>query len=261
MSEAADLSFRAKPTTAKREIGSGGTGSVLAFVTLAFLAGAILLNWKRSGRTFGSFIGLGIVRLYARLWHGCTFPAPITLPASGPALIVVNHTSSPDGCFVQCGCWRGLTFLVAREFFQPHFLWIWATTACVPVDRSGSDIRALRLGLRRLEEGRAVVVFPEGTLSGAGVRPFRTPKCGAAFLALRSKAPVFPAFISGGPQNPRVGSSWFLPSRKRVRIVYGPALDLSQFQSRAITRPLLEQLTSLFMHEIAALDPKKKKRS
>ena len=93
------------------------------------------------------------------------------------------------------------------------------------------------------------------------MRPFRTPKCGAAFLALHSKAPVFPAFISGGPQNPEVGPSWLLPSRKRVRIVYGPALDLSQFQSRAITRPLLEQLTSLFMHEIAALDPKKKKRS
>jgi 1-acyl-sn-glycerol-3-phosphate acyltransferase len=233
---------------------------VLAFVTLALLTGRLLFNWKRSGRSFGSFIGLGTVRLYARLWHGCTFPAPVALPATGRAIIVVNHTSSPDGCFVQCGSRRGLTFLVAEEFFQPWFLWIWATTACVPVRRSGRDVRALRLGLRRLEEGRTVVVFPEGTLSGAGMGRLRTPKCGAAFLALHGNAPVFPAFISGGPQNPRVGPSWFLPSRKRVRIVYGPALDLTPYRDRPITRPLLEQLTAFFMRQIAALDPARKKR-
>src|SRR4029078_3493587 len=99
------------------------------------------------------------------------------------------------------------TFLVADEFFKPHLLWIWATTACVPVARNGLDIRAARDGLRRLPEGRAGVVFPEGTLSGAGLR-MRTPKCGAAFLALHSDAPVYPAFISGGPQQPYVVSAW-----------------------------------------------------
>ena len=92
------------------------------------------------------------------------------------------------------------------------------------------------------------------------MRPFRTPKCGAAFLALHSKAPVFPAFISGGPQNPEVGPSWLLPSRKRVRIVYGPALDLTPYHDRPITRPLMEELTTLFMQEIAALDPNRKMR-
>lgn len=234
---------------------------MLGFLTLAILGGRLLFNWKRSGRTFGSFIGLGVVRLYARLWHGCTFPKPVALPASGSALIVVNHTSSPDGCFVQCGSRRGLTFLVAEEFFQPHLLWIWATTGCVPVSRSACDIRALRQGLRRLAEGRAVVVFPEGTLSGAGTGRLRTPKCGAALLALRGNAPVYPAFISGGPQNPKVGPSWLLPSRKRVRIVYGPALDLTPYRNRRITRPLLEELTAFFMRQVSSLDPRKQKTS
>ena len=228
-----------------------------AFVTLAILSARLVYNWRRSGRSFGSFVGLGIVRLYARFWHGCTFPAPAELPARGPALIVVNHTSSPDGCFVQCGCRRGLTFLVADEFFQPYFLWIWATTACVPVSRNGLDVRAAREGLRRLREGRVVVVFPEGTLSGAGIR-LRTPKCGAAFLALHSDAPVYPAFISGGPQHPDVVRGWFLPSRKRVRIVYGQPLDLTPYRGRPINRALLEEVTAFFMRQVAALDPRKR---
>lgn len=232
---------------------------MLAFVSLTFFAALLYFNWRRSGRAFASFVGLGTVRLYARLWHGCTFPAPAALPATGPALIVVNHTSSPDGCFVQCGCWRGLTFLVAEEFFQPHLLWIWATTACVPVCRSGLDIRAAREGLRRLQEGRAVVVFPEGTLSGAGMR-LRTPKCGAAFLALHSGAPVYPAFISGGPQHPDVIPGWFLPSRKRVRIVYGQPLDMMPYRNRPIDRALLEEVTAYFMRGIVALSKDDKVR-
>src|SRR5207249_3324760 len=100
---------------------SCGSPPVWAIVTLAILAARLAYNWKRSGRSFGSFVGLGIIRLYARLWHGCTFPLVKgatpqervgwnELPATGPALIVVNHTSSPDGAFVQCGCRRGLTF-------------------------------------------------------------------------------------------------------------------------------------------------------
>ena len=228
-----------------------------AFVTLAILAATLLVNWKRSGRSFGSFMGLGTVRLYARLWHGCTFPAPLDVPARGGALVVVNHTSSPDGCFVQCGCRRGMTFLVADDFFQPRLLWIWATTACVPVTRKGFDVRAAREGLRRLLEGRVVVVFPEGTLSGAGLRS-RTPKCGAAFLALHSDVPVYPAFISGGPQHPDVLTGWFLPPRKRVRIVYGQPLDLTPYRNRPINRALLEEVTAFFMRQIFALDPAKR---
>ncbi len=228
---------------------------MLALVTLAIIATTIFINWKRSGRSFGSFIGLGIVRTYARFWHGCTFPAPLRAPATGAGLVVVNHTSSPDGCFVQCGSTRGLTFLVAEEFFQPHLLWIWATTGCVPVNRSGADIRALRLGLKRLQEGKVVVVFPEGTLSGAGMGRLRTAKGGAAFLALKSKAPVFAAHISGGPQHPGVGSGWFLPSRRRVRIVYSDPLDLSPYLDRPMTRALIEEVSAFLMRQIAALGP------
>ena len=232
---------------------------MLALVTYLLIAVVILVNWRRSGRSFGSFIGLGTVRLYARLWHGCVINAPVATPATGPAILVANHTSSSDGTFLQVGSVRGLTFLFAREFYDdlPLLRWVWHTTGCVPVERDGSDIRAVRLALRRLEEGRVVVLFPEGNLSGAGTGKLRTARAGAAWLALRSRAPVFPGFVSGGPQGPDVGPAWFWPSR--VRVTYGPALDLSPFYGRPINRRLLEEVTAFLMAAIAATDPKRRR--
>jgi 1-acyl-sn-glycerol-3-phosphate acyltransferase len=228
---------------------------VWAFVTLAIIAASIFYNWRRSGKRLPAFIGLGVIRLYSRLWHGATFPMPLQAPEEGPAIVVVNHTSSPDGCFLQVGCKRGLTFLIAEEFFYKYVRWVWATTDCVPVNRSGADIRALRHGLQRLRDGRIVAVFPEGTLSGAGMGRLRTAKGGAAFLALRSRAPVFAAHISGGPQHPHVASGWLLPSPRRVRVVYSPQLDMTPFYDRPMNRALIEEVTAFLMKQIAALAP------
>jgi 1-acyl-sn-glycerol-3-phosphate acyltransferase len=233
---------------------------VLVLVTYATIATALLVNWRRSRRSFASFIGLGTVRIYARLWHGCIVDEPVAVPATGPAILVSNHTSSPDGTFIQTGSWRGLTFLFAREFYEdlPLLRWVWHTTACVPVTRGICDIRAVRDGLRRLQEGRVVCIFPEGNLSGAGTRRLRTARCGAALLALRSKAPVFPLFISGGPQGPQVGPAWLYPSRARV--TYGRAIDLSPYYDRPINRRLLEEVTDVLMRHIAALDPHNRRK-
>ena len=230
---------------------------VLALLTYLLIAAVILVRWRRSGRSFGGFIGLGTVRLYARLWHGCLINAPVAVPATGPAILVANHTSSSDGTFLQVGSVRGLTFLFAREYYDglPLLRWVWHSTGCVPVTRGVCDIRAVRQALRRLEEGRVVVVFPEGNLSGAGSGRLRTAKGGAALLALRTRAPVFPVFVSGGPQGPDVGRAWFWPSR--VRVTYGPVLDLSPYYDRPINRRLLEEVTAFLMAAIAATGKKR----
>ena len=66
-------------------------GGVMALLALGIIAATLLYNWRRSGRSFSSFIGLVIVRSYARLWHGCTFPAPAELPRQGVLADVGPH--------------------------------------------------------------------------------------------------------------------------------------------------------------------------
>jgi 1-acyl-sn-glycerol-3-phosphate acyltransferase len=98
-----------------------------------------------------------------------------------------------------------------------------------------------------------VVIFPEGNLSGVARGRMRVPRGGAAWLALRSRAPVVPAYIRGGPQTDQLLRSWVQPSRRAARISFGPAVDLQAYLGRPITRQLVEEVAALFMTKIQDL--------
>jgi 1-acyl-sn-glycerol-3-phosphate acyltransferase len=124
---------------------------------------------------------------------------------------------------------------------------------CVPVTRNGRDVGAFRATLRRLASNQEIVLFPEGGLSQAGRQRWRRARGGAALLALRSRAPVYPALILGGPQTDRLLHSWLLPSRRPTRVVLGTAVDLTRFEGRRIDRRLIEEVTDFLMKSIVSL--------
>jgi 1-acyl-sn-glycerol-3-phosphate acyltransferase len=96
--------------------------------------------------------------------------------------------------------------------------------------------------------------LPEGEISSLARAAGQPPKDGAALLALRSRAPVFPAYIAGGPQTPHLLRNWLWPSCGAC-VFFGPAIDLAPYYDQPIDRPLLRQVTRLFMERIAALRP------
>jgi 1-acyl-sn-glycerol-3-phosphate acyltransferase len=225
------------------------------------LAGAVVLvRWWRSGQCLFHFVGLGLVRMYVRLWHGLVWNGLAPVPAKGPAILIANHTASSDPAFLQAGVHRPLSFLIAREYYEnlPWARGLFDYIGSVPVCRTGRDIGAVRKGLLRLSEGRVLCIFPEGGLHGAGCGRLRRGKGGAALLALLSRAPVYPAYISGGPQHANVPRAWLYPSR--TRITYGRAVDLSAYHDRPIDRPLIEEVTALLMRRIAELAPRRTDR-
>src|SRR5206468_415427 len=126
---------------------------------------------------------------------------------------------------------------------------------CVPVGRDGRDPVAARKALRQLLAGRAVGLFPESNLAGVARDRLRPGKHGAAFLALASGAPVYPVYIAGGPRTHRLLRAWLWPSRKAVRVFFGPEVDLSAYRGRRRTRAVLEEVTQLLMRRIEALKP------
>lgn len=222
------------------------------------IAVALLIAWRRSGQPALDYFCLGIMRLYARLYHNLWIRRHSELPMTGPALIVSNHTCSADPEFLQACVGRAISFLVAEEYFDiPGLSWLFGYMQCIPVARDGHDITSVRVALRRLCDGRLVCLFPEGSLSGTGRGRMRTAKRGAAYMALRSGAPIYPAFITGGPQHTHVLSAWLLPSRGGV--VLGRPIDLSAYKGRRIDRKLLEEVGALLVRHIVALDPDAKK--
>jgi 1-acyl-sn-glycerol-3-phosphate acyltransferase len=230
----------------------------MALLACAVAGVFVAIRWRRSGLPLDYFLVLNAVRLYARLWHGMRMNRQAPLPAKGGAIVVANHTCSSDPSFLLAGCPRPVAFLYAREYSDdvPWLRPAFEATGAVPVRRDGRDVKAVRLALRRLREGHVLGVFPEGGLSGAGRGRIHRCRCGVALLALRSQAPVFPAFIDGGPQTSSVSRAWLYPSR--VRVTFGSALDLSAYYHRRINRPLLEEVTAYVMGRVAELDPRKR---
>jgi 1-acyl-sn-glycerol-3-phosphate acyltransferase len=233
-----------------------------AVAVAALAAIAVGVRWSRSGQPLAEFLALGVVRLYAALWHRWRANGPAPFPAAGPGIVIANHTCSADPTFILAGSRRLISFLVAREHYNVSRVsrrildWL----RCVSVTRNGQDVCAIRAALRRLQEGRLVGVFPEGNLSGVTRGQIRPGRAGVALLALRSGAPVFPVYIAGGPRTEKLLPSWVFPSKVAVRVVYGPAVDLSAFHGRRLNRKTLEEVTAYLMDHVAALRPPPSKK-
>ncbi|MGH7372848.1 MAG: lysophospholipid acyltransferase family protein [Candidatus Rokuibacteriota bacterium] len=147
---------------------------------------------------------------------------PGLVPATGPVLIVSNHVSVLDPPLVGGSAPRPLFFMAKEELFRIPLLGrlIRALNAR-PVRRDGSDMRALKAALALLQEGRAILVFPEGTRGEEG-QPLREGKPGVGMLAVLSGAPVVPVYVSGsGYALPRGRA---LPRPTKVRVTFGPPL-------------------------------------
>jgi 1-acyl-sn-glycerol-3-phosphate acyltransferase len=143
------------------------------------------------------------------------------VPTSGPVLLVANHSSVLDPPLVGGLCPRPLTFLAKAELFRiPGFGGLIRRLNARPLRREGADPSALRMAQRVLAEGKALLVFPEGTRGDEGT--LREPKPGAALLAVQSGATVVPVYVSGS------GRAWprerRLPRPAKVMVTFGPPL-------------------------------------
>jgi 1-acyl-sn-glycerol-3-phosphate acyltransferase len=229
----------------------------MELVAVALLVPVLLWwRWRRSGLPLLEAFGLDFSHLYASLWHRWSGGAA-PLPARGPALVVANHTCSADPAFLLARSPRLFGFLASREHYHAHpvIRRLLDFLGCVPVTRNGRDSSAARAALRRLEAGRIVCVFPEGNLSGVARGRQGAARHGAAYLALRSRAPVYPAYIAGGPRTDDLVRAWLWPRGKAARVRYGPPVDLSAYYDRPRDRKLLEEVTRLLMARVLALGP------
>jgi 1-acyl-sn-glycerol-3-phosphate acyltransferase len=232
----------------------------LSVVTLALAAALVRARGARE--SWPVRLALAIARLYSSLWHRWRSNGRAPLPGSGPAIIISNHTCSADPMFLLAGSNRMISFLVAREHYYlcAPINWLLAAMSAVPVARNGQDANAARIALGRLAEGRVLGIFPEGNLSGVVMNRMLPGKGGAALIALRSQAPVYPAYIAGGPRTRQLLQSWLQPSKVAVRVVFGPAIDLANYYGRPINRKLLEEVTAHLMDHLKALRPSAAKK-
>jgi 1-acyl-sn-glycerol-3-phosphate acyltransferase len=185
---------------------------------------------SKTGRDVTDFPGhLGVLhwlmKLYCSVWHRLEFNQGTPLPQVGPAILICNHTCGIDHMLLQAASNRLLGFVIAKEYYDSPLLNGFCKTAgCIPVNRDGRDVTAIRAALRALKEGRVVPIFPEGRITPSSGERLGEIKSGSAYIAIRSRAPVVPAFILGTPPTDEIVDSLMTPSRSSV--IFGPPIDL-----------------------------------
>ncbi len=169
-----------------------------------------------------------INRLYALVWHRLRVEGEVALPTRGAAILIANHTSGADACLLQASVRRRLGFMINRDMYDYWlFHWMCVLTGCIPVDRGGRELSSTRAALEALRSGHILPIFPEGVIVPTSGREFGEVRPGVAFLALRSRVPVVPAYISGTPETTKIVPALLTPTRSRI--VFGPPVDLSEF--------------------------------
>ena len=171
------------------------------------------------------------------------------VPATGPVLLVANHSSFLDPPLIGVAVHRQISFLAKAELFHLPLLGGLIRRLNVrPIRREGGDPSALRTAMRVLEDGGALLIFPEGTRGDEGI--IRPAKAGAGMLAVLSGASVVPVFVRGS------GRAWprgrKLPRPAKVTVTFGKLLRFEaergagrKRQYEIASREMMEAITRL----------------
>ncbi len=179
------------------------------------------------------------------------------VPEDGAAIFASNHLSFSDSIFLPLVLERRVTFLAKSDYFTGTGIKGRLTAAFfrgvgqVPIDRSGGKASeaALRSGLKILEAGELLGLYPEGTRSPDG-RLYRG-RTGVARMALTAGVPVLPvAMIDTDKAQP---TGQIIPNIRRIGVRIGAPLDFSRYEGMEGDRFVLRSITDEIMYELMQL--------
>ena len=158
---------------------------------------------------------LALLNLLERIIFGFRVSGRDLIPREGGVIIASNHISYCDPPVVGSGVPREIYFMAKEELFRnPAFAWLIRTYNAIPLRRSIGDVGAVKKAVGLLKQGKAVLMFPEGTRSLSG--RFLKPKPGVGMIAALASVPVVPAFVTG---TNRLGSA--VLRRSRLVVAFG----------------------------------------
>ena len=196
----------------------------------------------------------GPVRGLYRLFGGFHASGAENVPAKGGCILASNHLSWADPPAVRIGISRPCWFMANDFLFRiPVLGWVIRFFNAFPVRRGVLDREAIRQADKLLQEGEAVVIFPEGgtTITGRLV-PFEG---GPAMLALRNNVPVVPVGLAGTdkvlPREPSL-PRW---ARGGTTVVYGRPIHPDDIDPSLPRRERMDLLTERLYWAVHELSP------
>ena len=164
-------------------------------------------------------IAVSFFDLTFRLTGGIISHHAENVPREGGVIICPIHLSSLDPPALACTMRHRRLLAMAKEELWKNkiFGWIIRQIGAFPIRRGEGDREAIRYAQLLLEDGNALLMFPEGTRgSGKNLQAFAS---GPMIMAKKTGLPLVPVGISGTQRLlPKDGAK---ATRQRIVVNYG----------------------------------------
>jgi 1-acyl-sn-glycerol-3-phosphate acyltransferase len=204
-------------------------------------------SWPaRAFYQFGRALSVGFCRLYLRL----SVEGLEHVPRQGAFLLAPVHRSNIDILVVAAVTRRRMRYMGKDSLWKHEpAASILSALGGFPVSRDVADREALERCIEVLRGGEPLVLYPEGERkSGPLVQPL---KDGAAYIAMRTDAPIVPVGIGGSERVMPKGKRMIYP--RKVHVVVGPPILPPVSESGRITKAGRTQVSATLHDELQRL--------
>lgn len=148
-----------------------------------------------------------------------------------PYILIGNHTSMMDPVIMGVPVKKHqITFIGKKELCKNKLIAaFFKSMHMIPVDRHNSDMEAMRACMRVTREGGILGIFPEGTRHHEGL--MTQMESGTGLIALRSRVPVIPVYITGK-----------LALFRRLHVYIGEEIPTADLREEGVNRETCEKL-------------------
>lgn len=184
---------------------------------------------------------LSVFRFLTKVFYKFEVSGTENIPENGAYIICANHQSHLDGMWILAAAKEKIKFndfccMAKQEHLNSAISRRGLRlTGGIPVARGANTSPALKRVLECLEQGKVVLIHPEGTRTVDG--KLGEFKLGAEKLALEAKVPILPVKIEGAyeiyPKNQKLPHILRKKGRYPLKIKFFPTLN-----SQSIKKPL-----------------------
>lgn len=164
------------------------------------------------------------------------------IPKKGKVIIAANHLSYLDPVIIGVASPRRLHYLAKASIFKiPVLNLIVKIYGAIPIEREKEYSISLRKGIEILNEGKGLVIFPEGTRNPGN--KMIEPKKGVAFLSYKTGASVIPAKLIGTDKALGCGGKFIKPTK--IKIIFGSPVKVENKNYMEQSYRIMEEIEKL----------------
>ncbi|MBR1739010.1 MAG: (d)CMP kinase [Ruminococcus sp.] len=186
------------------------------------------------------YIVLGLYHIY----YNIRFEGTENIPKDGGNIFASNHRSYQDPVFIALHTRVPLSYMAKEELFKQNkaFTLLIKTFGAFPVSRGKGDTAVIDTSIEKLEKGRNLAIFPEGTRSMDG--KVGKGKTGVALIAAVAQTKVIPVGINFEGK---------LKFRRKVVVRFGKPITPAEIGVTSTDPRALKKIKNTIMENITQL--------